>query len=1377
MSENLCEIGTELNTETGICVPKRGPGRPRKIVIQEFTEKRKPGRPKKIIIQDPYGMVPIEKRKPGRPKKIIIDDTALGTVKLGEEIIDEFYENKQPSSVTKKIPKPRHRKIVILDEPEEIYNQSILVEENIPEKNEKNLKTRNDLLKFNESSEYEHNKINDDIDKLDFLYPTLNDPNFTLKLSKHKEFYDAQYDGNIYDIKDQAEKLCAADFELMPHQIFIKNFLSFQTPYNSLLLYNGLGSGKTCSAIGVAEEMRNYMRQINLKKRIIIIASPDVQKNFMLQLFDDRKLIFENGLWRMNSCTGNALLNEINPTNTKQSSDRNLEEQKRYIVKQIRAIINTYYVFFGYEQFSRYFLKKTHTTDMQMSSAEKQDYEIKKIRSNFNNRLVIIDEVHNVRISNDNKEKKQVAIALTKMAKYSENMRLLLLSATPMYNTCKEIIWLANLMNINDKRSSIEMSDVFDKNSEFVEERVSKDGKTLESGKSLLQRKMIGYISYVRGENPYTFPYRIYPNDFSTENIFNSNIQYPKIQMNKKVITDPMKHLQVYLNFIENYQGSAYKFLLECMTNIKYDSYTSLGNLRDMPDFEELDSFSYNKLQNPIQVLNMVFPSIELENILQSGIEKVNPNTLENIISNMKGKQGIKTIMTSPTVRESSNVSIRSKFQYKPEVLQRYGRIFSREKLHEYSIKISNICNIIAKSKGIILIYSQYIDGGIIPVSLALEEMGFLRYGSDSSTESLFETPPVETIDSIEMVPKSQMRNPNNFKSARYVVITGDKLLSGNNAADLKYITNENNKNGELVKVVLISKTGAEGLDFKNIRQVHILDPWFNMNRIEQIIGRAVRNLSHCQLPFEERNVEIYLHSTILENRESEAADLYLYRLAEKKAIQIGKITRLLKEVSVDCVVNIGQSNFTVKNMLQIANNQNVTLNLSSGNVIQYNVGDRPYTDACDYMDNCTYKCIGNENIDPETVNQFTYNEDFLKTNHQRIMYRIQQLFREKHFYKRNTLINLINIIKQYPVTQIFYTLSYMIKNKNEYIVDKYGRMGNLVNKGEYYAFQPIEIMDENSSIFERSVPIDYKQSSLLLDLPKTKETVEKGEQMISAPVREIIDTDVVEPYTEQGFGAIIDDLKQNLDYVFNSVNIVQAGEKNWYKNTNIILPHLKNVYDIDTSTITHHVINHYLDLLLFPEKIILVKEIYLNKNYVETEITKEIKKYFDDRVLISDDKIIRGIVLINKDAWKIFILNDEFTEATPQDMLQFKSDLAKKMIISRSSFNPLVGFTIYKDNKMYFNIKDLTQQRNNSGARIDSAGKKTVIKKLNEIIGETKYTVENTKKTTTSKGISEYGLVSIFEIILRENNDNRKNGKIWYLNTEQAIFNNIEKI
>ena len=151
----------------------------------------------------------------------------------------------------------------------------------------------------------------------EFLYPDLNDPNFIIKIAEKKEFNDTKYDGEVYDIKKHAEVLANADFQLAPHQSFVRNFLSFQTPYNSLLLYHGLGSGKSLTAIGVSEEMRSYLKQIGMAKRIIVVASPNVQDNFRVQLFDERKLKLVNGLWNIKGAVGTNFLKEINPMNMK----------------------------------------------------------------------------------------------------------------------------------------------------------------------------------------------------------------------------------------------------------------------------------------------------------------------------------------------------------------------------------------------------------------------------------------------------------------------------------------------------------------------------------------------------------------------------------------------------------------------------------------------------------------------------------------------------------------------------------------------------------------------------------------------------------------------------------------------------------------------------------------------------------------------------------------------------------------------------------------------------------------------------------------------------------------------------------------------------
>ena len=125
----------------------------------------------------------------------------------------------------------------------------------------------------------------------------------------------------------------------------VRNFMSFQTPYNGLLLYHGLGTGKTCSAISVCEEMRTYLKQLGVTKKIIIVASPVVQENFKIQLFDERKLKNVNGLWNMKACTGNKFIQEVNPMNMKGLS-------RGRVIQQIKKIISQSYQFVGYLEFS-----------------------------------------------------------------------------------------------------------------------------------------------------------------------------------------------------------------------------------------------------------------------------------------------------------------------------------------------------------------------------------------------------------------------------------------------------------------------------------------------------------------------------------------------------------------------------------------------------------------------------------------------------------------------------------------------------------------------------------------------------------------------------------------------------------------------------------------------------------------------------------------------------------------------------------------------------------------------------------------------------------------------------------------------------------------
>ncbi len=1325
-----CPKGQRINKKTGECVP---------IPVKNITKKASP-----VIEKEPT-IFPVEYKEVPAP---IVEE---------QEIITKTKKTKQ-------LPIPP---TTIID-----------IETN-----------KNPIAKKRERDAYYNPQQSTEFD---FLYPTLDDPMFNVKIARHKEFFNTQYDGKIHDIKKQAMLLCDAEFELTPHQLFVKNFLSSQTPYNSLLLFHSLGTGKTCTSIGISEEMRSYMKQVGMKQRIMVIASPNVQGNFRQQLFDETKLVRindgreEDALWNIESCVGNSLLKEINPTNM-----RGLKKED--IVRQINSIINNYYLFMGYGQLMNYVIKKVKVPPDQASKySEKQirDIETANIKRYFDNRLIIIDEVHNIRITDDNKDKK-IGSMLMKIAKYSDNLHFVFLSATPMFNSYEEIIWLTNLMNLNDKRTTIETSEVFNNDGTFKEARQLDDGTMSESGDALLRRKLTGYVSYVRGENPYTFPYRIYPSVFDPEHSLQS-ISYPTLQMNSKPIETPLKYINVYINKTGEYQKNGYINMINNLRKKSMSYYTKTGDYREMPSFENMEAFGYSILSTPLELLNMIYPSPELDALMTKEPSTViNEETIDaeyDIIRSSVGKSGMSKVMKYKTTM--SPLPIRDNFEYLPEVEQKYGRIFAPDKIETYSAKIHNICQAIKKSKGIVLVYSQYIDGGLLPIALALEEMGFGRYCSNELyNKPLMKKSVADPIDAFTMKTKRELalmeeeageggavvKKP--FKQAKYIIISGDKSFSPSNTKDVKYSTNPANKEGEYVKVILISKAGSEGLDFKNIRQIHVIEPWYNMNRIEQIIGRGVRNLSHCSLPFEDRNVEIYLHSTIMDSDE-EAADLYLYRLAELKAIQIGKVTRLLKENAVDCILNISQTNFSVDRLNRLAANQNIELHLSSGKTINYKIGDRPYTEICDYMPECEYKCSPSIEINNENLIQENYNTEYLKVNNAKLVSKIKGLFKEKVFYTRNELINTINIVKIYPPDQIYYALTTIINNKNEFLIDKYGRLGNLINKANYYLFQPIEITDENIGIFERSTPVEYKRKDVLLEVSDkiiTEDELKKHKKnnINDNEKRE----DVLGEEPEVTYKTIINKLYENYNTVFGGIKPkIKTGEKNYYKHAYFVLDHLKVNYEIDEGLIQKYIVYHNLDLLMLEDKLILLRFLYADERpFYEikyNEIVIIIEKYFAQRLLYEHTRT--GIILNKDKGWKLFIKEVEdnknaWVEAEPDDYNYFNKQI-DKLDIPDEKINNIVGFVnMFKDKEMVFKIKDVSQSRNNIGARCgDSTTKGDVIKLLNKLLETNEY--------EDSTDIMHYGLCVVIEVLMRYFTEIGRNGLVYYITPEETAINDIAR-
>jgi superfamily II DNA or RNA helicase len=1219
--------------------------------------------------------------------------------------------------------------------------------------------------------------VADENEAYSFLYPTLEDPNFNSKIASKKEFADTQYDGTVYDslqkIKEHANNMCRADFQLSPHQLFVRNFLSFQTPYNSLLLYHGLGTGKTCSAITICEEMRDYLSQIGMStsQKIIIVASPNVQDNFKLQLFDRRKLKLIDGIWNIRSCTGNKYLKEINPMNMK-----GMDEDK--VIKEVKKIIRKSYLFLGYDQFATLIEKTSNVGEDIENIPERTKVVMQELKKVFGNSLIVIDEFHNIR-NTDDSSNRSVATQLQKLVKFGPYllMRLLLLSGTPMYNSYREIIWLINIMRLNDGRPPINMRDIFNDNPEdgiFIETKEG-PGQITETGRENLRRFSTGYISYIRGENPYTFPYRIYPDEFAPDHTFSgkeagedereerdsadaeqavpgeageiekiNKYKLPTVQLNRKLIPQyrKLEYMQdkIYLSTLSDYQQSVYSYIIKQLNKT---------NSEEIRNIEKTDSIGITLLQRPLEALNIAYPADDFDP------DRVD---LNYEIRLLVGKYGLRRII-------DYNEDLKSNFKYKDSVPE----IFSPALIGNYSSKIKSICDNIYKSEGITLIYSFYIDGGVIPMALALESMGFTRYGTKA--HSLFDKPPAGTqpIDGITCRRRNEMKAGETFFPAKYIIISGDKSLSPDTVSDIKATTNEGNHDGRFVKVVIISKSGTEGLDFKNIRQTHILEPWYNINLIEQTIGRAVRNCSHKDLEFEKRNVQIFLHGSILSKTpDQEAADIYMYRLSERKARYIGEVSRVLKESAVDCLLNIDQTNFTEENFDEKLNNESVTQILSSYNpesssniTIDYKIGDKNNSPICDYME-CVFSCKPDMSRKSIGKKSDIFTDAILTMNTDKIIQRIRDIFQERYFYKRiavsdelkdisSDLISTINYNKKYPIEAIDIALTQLLEDKNEFLRDKYGRYGRLINIGSYYFFQPLELNNPIIPLRDRQKPVDFKREKIILKINKEKSKLEEiGKKHLSSigfkkatddfesesmKESEAVPNEVEPQAEEEDVSKLLSAVRKeptilkksrNLFKKAIQINIYTRGNNDWYYNCGHVLK--SKLSFIPDDLLKRFIVAHILEELNLEDTLsILNHTISVNrdkiieeraKNPVEYEFDEIMEDYYENSIIRGNK--MEGIILIsNNDKSTLFIKNNKnniWEQGGTTDASYFKSDISRQNVINKDNdLGVVIGFiTSMKRNDFSSRIfKTKKLEKGSIAARCDQASRAKTIENL----------------------------------------------------------------
>ena len=126
-------------------------------------------------------------------------------------------------------------------------------------------------------------------------YPSLDDPGFNEAIARKYEFNRFVSSGSAPSVTCER-----SSFSLTSQQRIAAAFMSPFTPYNGLLVFHGTGTGKTCTAITIAEQFNTVFQ-----KRHYVLCSSALKDNFKRQIFDETK---------ENQCTGSAYLQKDNPT-------------------------------------------------------------------------------------------------------------------------------------------------------------------------------------------------------------------------------------------------------------------------------------------------------------------------------------------------------------------------------------------------------------------------------------------------------------------------------------------------------------------------------------------------------------------------------------------------------------------------------------------------------------------------------------------------------------------------------------------------------------------------------------------------------------------------------------------------------------------------------------------------------------------------------------------------------------------------------------------------------------------------------------------------------------------------------------------------------
>ncbi len=835
------------------------------------------------------------------------------------------------------------------------------------------------------------------------------------------------------------------DFKALTHQKIVRDYINIYTPYRGVLLYHGLGSGKTCSSIGIAEGLKHNMP-------VIIMTPASLRANYIEELKKCGDVMYKKThYWEFLSTSSNPVLAGelsrilnldleyinlnggawfIDGSKDKSNYDLLSSAKQSSLNDQLNKMIQSKYQFINYNGM--------RMNDLQALS---RNFTINP----FSNRVVIVDEAHNLisRIINKLRRPQTLSMRIYEYLMSAENCKIVFLSGTPMINYPNEISILFNMLRgyITTYTFKLKISDQRKIDLAVIHDMFKKTSR--ESGG--LTSDLIDYIDYkpttnmlVLTKNPFNFNTIYKPND--SGNFDYNGVKYnaetgithdefieiivESLEKNKIAIDPDATKIENFKALPDNYDIFKEKFIddennvknnnllkhrIVGLTSFFPDIYQLLPKYTKSEDFHvveiEMSDFQFgvyeearvqerileqqNKKKKKKQTDDIYQDTVSTYRIFSRAfcnfvfpkphITRPFPNDDDTIV-NAIGSDNLEALVETEGLKEADVINIdtdnlaiddqakldeddmeqgddgavksmdqlqtlslqknKKKLNYERKIrealksLQRDSqRFLTRDALQTYSPKFLNIYeNIVdVDHKGLHLIYSHFRTlEGIGILKLVLEANGFVEFKvkKDQAGEWKIDVPKelygkpkfalytgTETVEEKEMI-RNIFNNNTNILPASIVT----ELAS----------MGANNHYGEIIKVLMITASGAEGINLKNVRYVHITEPYWHPVRIDQVVGRARRICSHNDLPKDLQTVEVFLYLMTFSKSQLESdlslelrakdksklkkdtpytSDQALYEISSIKESINRDLLKTIKESAIDCSIHVRGDN------------------------------------------------------------------------------------------------------------------------------------------------------------------------------------------------------------------------------------------------------------------------------------------------------------------------------------------------------------------------------------------------------------------------------------------------------------------------------------